>query len=171
VRKHLRRSEATLRELKIDITFDCTDHQRIPFASAAHVHLGLQCCALIKNLVKQYPRPQFASLILVLKKFLAVKGLNSPYHGNLIFDDIKSRRLELLLPDSDARGFPQKRPTLAFKPAFAHLGRSATLSNLYIVPIVLRATVRPGNYNDHRAHLAPTQGSRLSSSDRGSAKP
>lgn len=71
-------------ELKIDITFDCTD-QRIPFASAAQVNLGLQCCDLIKGLVAQYPRPQFANLILVLKKFLALKGLNSPYHGIYLF--------------------------------------------------------------------------------------
>lgn len=73
--------------LKIDITFDSEDAiedtlQNDWNANArSTVHLGIQCCELIKGLIKLHPQKVFQDLILVLKKFLALRDLNSPYHG------------------------------------------------------------------------------------------
>jgi DNA polymerase sigma len=62
-------------QLKVDITFDA----RYGFEAQNLPHMGIQCCQLIESYLKSYPNIQH--VILILKKMLASKDLNSPYHG------------------------------------------------------------------------------------------
>lgn len=71
-----------MRTLKIDITYDCDIRDA---AGQQAKHMGLQCCELIKRRMKEYPEGMIEGQILVLKKFLALRDLNSPYHGTIIY--------------------------------------------------------------------------------------
>mgnify|MGYP003695150371 CR=1 FL=1 len=44
-------------------------------------HLGLASCNLLKRYVSSYP--YLREVAVILKRFLAIKELNSPYHGGL----------------------------------------------------------------------------------------
>lgn len=69
------RSKLNPQGIKIDVTFDGdTSDSHLP-------HMGIQCCDLIKRLLHQHP--YIEPVILVLKKFLATRNLNSPYLGGL----------------------------------------------------------------------------------------
>jgi len=50
--------------------------------------MGLQCCQMIKEQAGKYPEGIIETQTLLIKKFLQLKDLNSPYRGNKnIFHD------------------------------------------------------------------------------------
>lgn len=55
--------------VNMDLSFDAPSHR------------GLSTCAFVKGLVAEFPALQ--ALAVVLKQFLVMKGLNSPYSGGL----------------------------------------------------------------------------------------
>jgi non-canonical poly(A) RNA polymerase PAPD5/7 len=57
--------------LKVDITFESTNE----------LHLGVQCAELIKQQTKVFPLLE--PLAVLIKKFLAIRDLNSPFKGGL----------------------------------------------------------------------------------------
>ncbi|CDW83969.1 UNKNOWN [Stylonychia lemnae] len=71
--------EEDMKHLKIDITFnDQENEQNINGVNFAQpLHLGIKCCHYIKQKLSEYP--QLQSLSLLLKKFLALRDLNSPF--------------------------------------------------------------------------------------------
>ena len=44
--------------------------------------MGLQCCQMIKEQAGKYPEGIIETQTLLIKKFLQIKDLNSPYRGN-----------------------------------------------------------------------------------------
>lgn len=71
-----------MRFLKVDITFNDSTNEVIDSYNSyipPQMHMGLMCCDFIKQKLAQYP--YLESLTLVLKKFLAVRNLNSPFFG------------------------------------------------------------------------------------------
>lgn len=70
-----------MRFLKIDITFDSDYHNE---NAEVLPHMGIQCCNFIKERMEQYPMGLIECQVLALKKFLALRELNSPYHGKII---------------------------------------------------------------------------------------
>jgi len=76
-----------MRYLKVDITFN--DQQRDQFynrggtgSSEMPVHMGIKCCQFIKQMLNEYPLLEL--LTITMKKFLAVRDLNSPFLGKFI---------------------------------------------------------------------------------------
>ena len=72
-----------MKHLKIDITFSDQEEEAYFIAGvgfAQPVHLGIKCCEFIKQKLQEYPCLE--PLTLILKKFLAVRDLNSPFLGN-----------------------------------------------------------------------------------------
>ena len=45
------------------------------------IHMGIKCCHFITEKLQEYPA--LDQLVLVLKKFLALRNLNSPFLGGL----------------------------------------------------------------------------------------
>jgi len=81
--------------LSIDITFD--DNQTVPESISDNqspfmgeiygvpiqqkTHLGIQSCALVKFYAENYPC--LKEVTILLKKFMAIHDLNSPYYGGI----------------------------------------------------------------------------------------
>lgn len=66
--------------LKIDITFNDQANDGLS-SSAQPVHMGIKCCEFIKDKLLEYR--ELTPLTLLLKKFLALRDLNSPFLGML----------------------------------------------------------------------------------------
>ena len=62
--------------LKVDITFDSNT-----LLNLGQTHMCIRCCELVRDKIKLYPDGIVELLVIVLKKYLSVKDLNSPYHG------------------------------------------------------------------------------------------
>jgi DNA polymerase sigma len=65
-----------MRELKIDITFETEIGNGL--------HMGIQCCNMIKAQIGRYPEGLIETQVLLIKKFIAIKDLNSPYRGKCL---------------------------------------------------------------------------------------
>ena len=66
-----------MRQLKVDITFN--DQYDVPGYRSPSMHMGLKCCGFIRQKLEELP--VLEPLALVLKKFLALRNLNSPFLG------------------------------------------------------------------------------------------
>ncbi len=74
--------EEDMKHLKIDITFSDQEEEAFFVAGigfAQPVHMGIKCCDFIKQKLLEYP--SLEPLTLILKKFLAIRDLNSPFLG------------------------------------------------------------------------------------------
>ena len=65
-----------MRELKVDVTFETE--------TGNGLHMGIQCCNMIKEQIGRCPEGLIETQVLLIKKFIAIKDLNSPYRGNSI---------------------------------------------------------------------------------------
>jgi DNA polymerase sigma len=64
-----------MKQLKIDITFNTEGYR----------HMGMQCCRMIKEQIGRFPEGLIETQVLLIKKLLALKNLNSPYRGKNLF--------------------------------------------------------------------------------------
>ena len=70
-----------MRLLKVDITFNDQNINTSETSNFDGTHMSIKCCHFIKERLSQYPLLE--SITLVLKKFLALRNLNSPFSGNV----------------------------------------------------------------------------------------
>ena len=63
-----------MQELKIDITFETETR-------SCGLHMGIQCCNFIKEQIGRFPDGLIETQVLLIKKLIAIKDLNSPYRG------------------------------------------------------------------------------------------
>lgn len=70
-----------MRYLKVDITFNDSVFEGYDFPGSSQQHMGIKCCHFIKQKLAEHG--VLTQMTLVLKKFLALRNLNSPFLGGL----------------------------------------------------------------------------------------